>query len=226
MWRLYVIWFNCCLLFFCSSFLIHLWNITSINLLALRLSLPNQNSINSVPWNLNDFVVWVQPMENLGFYFLCCLHYRNVVLSIFRLMSIFLFLYRYNVNFYVFFDNLMVLSSQVQSRVLNHEYRYWLFQIGYRWTYWWIHSGIDSIYGQWFFSFFYFLIQGACLPLFGINNPRLMCNFGEWQDESTTLADMKRVWSSRKFSYIYEACPSTNQAFFMQSLYAHCIGNV
>ncbi|RDX89610.1 hypothetical protein CR513_28646, partial [Mucuna pruriens] len=38
------------------------------------------------------------------------------------------------------------------------------------------------------------------------------------QDESTTLADMKRVWLSRKFSYIYEACPSTNLAFFMQSL--------
>ncbi|XP_061350872.1 uncharacterized protein LOC133295951 isoform X1 [Gastrolobium bilobum] len=44
------------------------------------------------------------------------------------------------------------------------------------------------------------------------------------QDESTTLDDMKRVWLSKKFSYIYEASPSTNLAFFMQSLYAHCIG--
>ncbi|XP_057420799.1 uncharacterized protein LOC130714850 [Lotus japonicus] len=44
------------------------------------------------------------------------------------------------------------------------------------------------------------------------------------QDESTTLADMKRVWLSKKFSYIYEAFPSTNLAFFMQSLYAHSIG--
>lgn len=44
------------------------------------------------------------------------------------------------------------------------------------------------------------------------------------QGESTTLTDMKRVWLSRKFSYIYEACPSTNLAFFMQSLYGHCIG--
>ncbi|CAJ2634707.1 unnamed protein product [Trifolium pratense] len=44
------------------------------------------------------------------------------------------------------------------------------------------------------------------------------------QDESKTLADMKRVWISKKFSYIYEARPSTNLAFFMQSLYAHCIG--
>ncbi|KAG4970749.1 hypothetical protein JHK82_036443 [Glycine max] len=44
------------------------------------------------------------------------------------------------------------------------------------------------------------------------------------QDESTTLAEIKRVWLSRKFSYIYEARPSANLAFFMQSLYAHCIG--
>ncbi|CAL5198667.1 unnamed protein product [Lathyrus oleraceus] len=46
------------------------------------------------------------------------------------------------------------------------------------------------------------------------------------QDESKTLADMKRVWISKKFSYIYEASPSTNLAFFMQSLYAHCIGYI
>lgn len=44
------------------------------------------------------------------------------------------------------------------------------------------------------------------------------------QDESKTLADMKRVWISKKFSYIYEASPSKNLAFFMQSLYGHCIG--
>ncbi|GAV64756.1 LOW QUALITY PROTEIN: SNAPc_SNAP43 domain-containing protein, partial [Cephalotus follicularis] len=44
--------------------------------------------------------------------------------------------------------------------------------------------------------------------------------------ESTTLADMKRVWLSRKFSYIYEARPSTNLAFFMQSLCAHTIGHM
>ncbi|XP_020958821.1 uncharacterized protein LOC107644682 isoform X2 [Arachis ipaensis] len=44
------------------------------------------------------------------------------------------------------------------------------------------------------------------------------------QNESTTLADMKRVWLSKKFSYIYESSPSTNLAFFMQSLYAQCIG--
>ncbi|KAJ9688719.1 hypothetical protein PVL29_014391 [Vitis rotundifolia] len=38
-----------------------------------------------------------------------------------------------------------------------------------------------------------------------------------------TLDDMKRVWLSRKFSYIYEARPSSNLAFFMQSLYSHSI---
>jgi hypothetical protein len=57
-----------------------------------------------------------------------------------------------------------------------------------------------------------------------INNQLLLFNLGEWQDESKTLADMKRVWISKKFSYIYEACPSTNLAFFMQSVYAHCVG--
>ncbi|GKV13787.1 hypothetical protein SLEP1_g24764 [Rubroshorea leprosula] len=44
--------------------------------------------------------------------------------------------------------------------------------------------------------------------------------------ESTTLADMKKVWLSRKFSYIFEASPSNNLAFFMQSLYAHTIGHI
>ncbi|KAF8389132.1 hypothetical protein HHK36_025818 [Tetracentron sinense] len=46
------------------------------------------------------------------------------------------------------------------------------------------------------------------------------------QGNSKTLADMKRVWLSRKFSFIYEASPSTNLAFFMQSLYAHSIGHM
>ncbi|GMY36794.1 Small nuclear RNA activating complex (SNAPc) subunit SNAP43 protein [Fagus crenata] len=44
------------------------------------------------------------------------------------------------------------------------------------------------------------------------------------QGESASFGDMKRVWISRKFSYIYDASPSTNLAFFMQSLYAHSIG--
>lgn len=46
------------------------------------------------------------------------------------------------------------------------------------------------------------------------------------QGGSTTLGDMKRVWLSRKFSFIYEASPSTNLAFFMQSLYTHTIGHM
>ena len=48
-------------------------------------------------------------------------------------------------------------------------------------------------------------------------------SFCESQGELTALADMKRVWLSRKFSYIYEASPSTNLSFFIQSLYAHTI---
>nr|XP_009759988.1 PREDICTED: uncharacterized protein LOC104212432 isoform X2 [Nicotiana sylvestris]XP_009759989.1 PREDICTED: uncharacterized protein LOC104212432 isoform X2 [Nicotiana sylvestris]XP_009759990.1 PREDICTED: uncharacterized protein LOC104212432 isoform X2 [Nicotiana sylvestris]XP_009759991.1 PREDICTED: uncharacterized protein LOC104212432 isoform X2 [Nicotiana sylvestris]XP_009759992.1 PREDICTED: uncharacterized protein LOC104212432 isoform X2 [Nicotiana sylvestris]XP_009759993.1 PREDICTED: unch len=35
---------------------------------------------------------------------------------------------------------------------------------------------------------------------------------------------MKRVWVSKKFSYIFEASPSKDQACFMQSLYAYCSG--
>ncbi|XP_029123486.1 uncharacterized protein [Elaeis guineensis] len=42
----------------------------------------------------------------------------------------------------------------------------------------------------------------------------------------TTLADMKKVWMAKKFSYIYEAKPTTNSALFMQSLYAHCISHM
>nr|GMC65170.1 Small nuclear RNA activating complex (SNAPc), subunit SNAP43 [Ipomoea batatas] len=41
---------------------------------------------------------------------------------------------------------------------------------------------------------------------------------------STTLAEMKRVWLSKKFSFIFEASPSTNQACFMQSLFAYSVG--
>ncbi|PIA36595.1 hypothetical protein AQUCO_03300058v1 [Aquilegia coerulea] len=43
------------------------------------------------------------------------------------------------------------------------------------------------------------------------------------ESNSTTLADMKRIWLSRKFTFIYEARPTTNLAFFMQSLFAHSI---
>ncbi|XP_031393068.1 uncharacterized protein LOC116204865 isoform X1 [Punica granatum] len=52
------------------------------------------------------------------------------------------------------------------------------------------------------------------------------------QGESTSFAEMKRVWASRKFTYIYEAAPtpspysSSNLAFFMQSLFAHSLGHM
>ncbi|EOA24538.1 hypothetical protein CARUB_v10017796mg [Capsella rubella] len=46
------------------------------------------------------------------------------------------------------------------------------------------------------------------------------------KDDLKTFADMKSVWLSRKFSYIYEASPNSNLAFFMQSLYAHTIGHL
>ncbi|PKI61587.1 hypothetical protein CRG98_018016 [Punica granatum] len=52
------------------------------------------------------------------------------------------------------------------------------------------------------------------------------------QGESTSFAEMKRVWASRKFTYIYEAAPtpspysSSNLAFFMQSLFAHSLGEL
>ena len=48
--------------------------------------------------------------------------------------------------------------------------------------------------------------------------------FAFLQNKLTTLGDMKRVWLSRKFSFIFEASPTTNLAFFVQSLYAHSIG--
>ncbi|KZV50075.1 hypothetical protein F511_30002 [Dorcoceras hygrometricum] len=41
---------------------------------------------------------------------------------------------------------------------------------------------------------------------------------------SNTFAEFKRLCLSRKFSFIFEARPSSNQGFFMRSLYAHSIG--
>lgn len=56
---------------------------------------------------------------------------------------------------------------------------------------------------------------------FKLDIDELISEFTE--SKSMTLDDMKRVWLSRKFSYIYEARPSSNLAFFMQSLYSHSI---
>ncbi|KAK3140134.1 hypothetical protein QOZ80_5AG0396500 [Eleusine coracana subsp. coracana] len=41
-----------------------------------------------------------------------------------------------------------------------------------------------------------------------------------------SLADFKRVWMARKFSYIFEGKPTTNSGVFMQSLFLHCIGHM
>ncbi|KAK9149600.1 hypothetical protein Scep_008357 [Stephania cephalantha] len=46
------------------------------------------------------------------------------------------------------------------------------------------------------------------------------------KSNSRTLADMKKIWLSRKFSFIYEARPTTNVNVFMQSIYAHSIGEL
>ncbi|XP_073107900.1 uncharacterized protein [Elaeis guineensis] len=42
----------------------------------------------------------------------------------------------------------------------------------------------------------------------------------------TTLADIKKMWMTKKFSYIHEAKPTSNLALFIQSLYAHCISHM
>ncbi|KAK9141750.1 hypothetical protein Syun_011150 [Stephania yunnanensis] len=44
------------------------------------------------------------------------------------------------------------------------------------------------------------------------------------KSNSRTLVDMKKIWLSRKFSFIYEGRPTTNVNVFMQSIYAHSIG--
>jgi len=44
------------------------------------------------------------------------------------------------------------------------------------------------------------------------------------KENNTALADFKRVWKAKKFSYLYEGRPKTNSDFFMQSLFLHCIG--
>ena len=113
-----------------------------------------------------------------------------------------------------------------QAQIKNLNYECWFFQAGHWWTNRWIHSGIFKICDQCVSSLWWFVCKFKELAsnYLVINNRYLLCNFGESQNESTTLADMKRVWLSKKFSYIYEASPSTNLAFFMQSLYAHCIG--
>ncbi|XP_043719627.1 uncharacterized protein LOC122667426 isoform X1 [Telopea speciosissima] len=62
------------------------------------------------------------------------------------------------------------------------------------------------------------------LTPFKLDIDELINDFSE--SNSTTLDDMKKIWLSRKFSYIFEAKPTANLGFFMQSLYAHSIGHM
>ncbi|XP_043714178.1 uncharacterized protein LOC122662574 [Telopea speciosissima] len=62
------------------------------------------------------------------------------------------------------------------------------------------------------------------LTSFKLDIDELIHDFSE--SNSKTLHDMKKIWLSRKFSYIYEAKPTANLGFFMQSLYAHSIGHM
>ncbi|KAJ8444667.1 hypothetical protein Cgig2_023730 [Carnegiea gigantea] len=57
--------------------------------------------------------------------------------------------------------------------------------------------------------------------LFKQDIDQLIQEFAE--EKLTALSDMKRFWLDRKFSYIFEARPSTNLALFMQALYYHSI---
>lgn len=50
--------------------------------------------------------------------------------------------------------------------------------------------------------------------------------FGGLQCGFTSFVDMKKVWIGRKFTYIFEAAPSSNLAFFMQSIYAQSISTL
>lgn len=91
-------------------------------------------------------------------------------------------------------------------------------QAGYRWIIGGVHHGIVILS----------LLISSCVHcfmppfLFSISIFYFYFSF-DFQGNYVTLADMKRIWMNRKFSYIFEARSMTNAAFFMQSLYAHCI---
>ncbi|KAG2257865.1 hypothetical protein Bca52824_077159 [Brassica carinata] len=67
-------------------------------------------------------------------------------------------------------------------------------------------------------------VSGTNLSVFKRDIHELIGEFVE--GDLTSFADMKRVWLSRKFSYVYEALPSSNLVFFIQSLLAHAIGHM
>ncbi|KAJ1266158.1 hypothetical protein BS78_08G129600 [Paspalum vaginatum] len=59
---------------------------------------------------------------------------------------------------------------------------------------------------------------------FKLDIDELIADFAK--ENSMSLADFKRVWMAKRFSYIYEGRPSSNPGFFMQSLFLHCIGHL
>ncbi|KAF3574453.1 hypothetical protein F2Q69_00061741 [Brassica cretica] len=67
-------------------------------------------------------------------------------------------------------------------------------------------------------------VSGTNLSVFKRDIHELIGEFVE--GDLTSFADMKRVWLSRKFSYVYEALPSSNLVFFIESLLAHAIGHM
>ncbi|KAL9231520.1 hypothetical protein vseg_006742 [Gypsophila vaccaria] len=62
------------------------------------------------------------------------------------------------------------------------------------------------------------------LSPFKLDIDELLREFAE--GEQRTLADMKRIWLRRKFSYIFEAQLPTNLALFMQTLYSHTVSHM
>lgn len=84
--------------------------------------------------------------------------------------------------------------------------------------------GICLLILLFFFSLFPRIFFSAGTEGVGSCSLLLIVLYFEPQRNSTTLDDMKKIWLSRKFSYIYEAKPTANLGFFMQSLYAHSIG--
>ncbi|GAB4828249.1 hypothetical protein Ancab_035161 [Ancistrocladus abbreviatus] len=46
------------------------------------------------------------------------------------------------------------------------------------------------------------------------------------EGEFKMLGEMKRLWLSRKFSYIFDALPFANLPVFMQSMFTHCLSHM
>lgn len=75
-------------------------------------------------------------------------------------------------------------------------------------------------FSQILYAFLLIFFKLKCMFQFRENLHHCSLN---WQGNHTTLADMKKMWMAKKFSYIYEAKPISNEAIFMQSLYSYSI---